>query len=58
MLPDCLLLDGCAPSDVDDQARDQVAQIEATIESVSEASQVVGSLLAVLVAGRAPPTRS
>ena len=48
MLPDHLFPDGRAASDVDDHARNQVAQIEAAIESVGEGGQVVGSVLAVL----------
>lgn len=48
MLPDHLLPDGRAPSEVDDQPRHQVAQIEATVESVGESGQVVGGVLAVL----------
>lgn len=48
MLPDHLLLDGRTPSDVNDQARHQPAQIEAAIESVGEGGKVVGGVLAVL----------
>lgn len=47
MLPDHPFPDGRATSGVDDQARHQVAQIEAAIESVGESGQVVGGVLAV-----------
>lgn len=48
MLHDYLLFDRRAPSDVDEQWRHQVAQIEAPIETVGESGQVVSGALAVL----------
>ena len=48
MLPDRLLLGRRAPSDVDDQSRHQVVQIESSIEAVGEGGQVIGRVLAVL----------
>jgi hypothetical protein len=48
LLPDLLFPDGRAPSDVDDQARHQVAQIEAPIEMVGQSGKVAGGVLALL----------
>ena len=41
MLPDHRFLERRAPSDVDDQPRDEVAQIEALVEPVGERGEVV-----------------
>ena len=48
MLTDHLLPDGCAASGACDQARHQVAQVKAAIESVGESGKLVGGVLAVL----------
>ena len=48
MLPDHRFLERRAPSDVDDQPRDEVTQIKAPVEPVGEGGKVVCGVLAVL----------
>ncbi len=47
MLPDHPFRDRRAPSDVDDQARHQAAQVESAIESVGKGGEVVNGVLSV-----------
>ena len=47
MFSDDLFLDRFRPHDIDDEPCDEAAQVEATIESVGEGSQVVLPVLAV-----------
>ena len=48
MRPDRLFLDGLRPHDIDDETCDQTPQIEAAVEPVGKACQVVLGVLAVL----------
>jgi hypothetical protein len=48
MPSDYLLPGRYAPSDVDDQSRDQTLKIEASVESVGEGGQIVGGGFAIV----------